>query len=421
MPLWTAFNRVLLALVALGGLSMIARFALGLGATTHLSNTWAWGLWIVFDFVWIAIAAGAFATAGLIYLFKRTDLYAIGRSAVLMGFLSYTFVIVTLVADLGLPWHFWQLGVQAPEHSAMFEVSWCIFLYVTVLAAEFLPSLFEGLGMKEGIEAWKRWAPVYVVFAMSLFVWLMSRNAFFTVGALVLFGALAYAFRAKPGERPVPVMLAIAAVTLSTMHQSSLGSLFLLMPDKLDRLFWSPIMPISFFLSAIAAGTALMVVIETWIAKAYRRPVRVAELAALGKVAFLALATYLVVRIGDVVLAGKLGSVFTTRAGALFLVEVVLLGIVPAFLLGLRKNRENPSLVFFASLLSVAGVIFNRANVVIFDMTLNGPLPGNAIAGYFPSLVEWGISVGLVAATIFLFGLAVRYLPILPAEERSPH
>jgi hypothetical protein len=99
---------------------------LGLGGSTHLSNTYAWGLWIVFDLVWIAVAAGAFATAGIIYVNQRKDLYSMGRSAVLMGLLSYSFVTVTLIADLGLPWHFYQLGLQSPELSAMFEVSWCV-------------------------------------------------------------------------------------------------------------------------------------------------------------------------------------------------------------------------------------------------------------------------------------------------------
>src|SRR3974390_2710122 len=128
----TPFNRLMLALMAFGVVSIIARFALGLGGSTHLSNTYAWGLWIVFDLVWIAVAAGAFATAGLIYVFQRKDLYSMGRSAVLMGLLSYSFVTVTLVADLGLPWHFYQLCLQAPAHSAMFLVFWVVGLFVAV-------------------------------------------------------------------------------------------------------------------------------------------------------------------------------------------------------------------------------------------------------------------------------------------------
>ncbi|MCM2333652.1 MAG: 4Fe-4S dicluster domain-containing protein, partial [Anaeromyxobacteraceae bacterium] len=151
--LWTPANLALAAMMALGAISFVARFALGLGGSTNLSDTWAWGLWIVFDLVWIAVAAGAFAMAGLIYVFRREDLYSVGRASVLMGLLSYSFVTVTLLADLGLPWHFYQLALQAPKHSAMFEVSWCVGLYVTVLAFEFFPVPFERLGMKKAMDA----------------------------------------------------------------------------------------------------------------------------------------------------------------------------------------------------------------------------------------------------------------------------
>ena len=225
---------VLLALMAFGVISLVARFALGLGGSTHLSNTYAWGLWIVFDLVWIAVAAGAFATAGIIYVFQRKDLYSMGRSAVLMGLLSYSFVTVTLVADLGLPWHFYQLGLQAPEQSAMFEVSWCVGLYVTILLIEFLPVPFERWGLQRAKDIWQRWSGVLRGFAVTLFVYLLSRKLIYALLAAVLFSFLAWAFRAR-GKKSEPIMLAIAAVTLSTMHQSSLGSLFLLMPENLPH------------------------------------------------------------------------------------------------------------------------------------------------------------------------------------------
>jgi hypothetical protein len=108
----TPFAWVLLFLMALGAVSFATRFLKGLGGSTGLSDTYPWGLWIVFDLVWIALAAGAFATAGLIYVFQRKDLYSMGRSAVLMGLLSYTFVTVTLIADLGLPLHSYQLALR---------------------------------------------------------------------------------------------------------------------------------------------------------------------------------------------------------------------------------------------------------------------------------------------------------------------
>ena len=416
LKLWTPANIVLAVLMAFGALSFVARFALGLGGSTGLSDTYAWGLWIVFDFVWISIAAGAFATAGLIYVLRRDDLYSLGRSAVLMGLLSYTFVVVTLVADLGLPWHFWQLAFQAPKHSAMFEVSWCIALYLTILFLEFAPVVLERLEWRAATELWRRYSPVWVVLAVALFVYLMSRNALYAAAALVVFGALAYQFRQRPGEKYVPIMLAIAAVTFSTMHQSSLGSIFLLMPDKLDPVWWSPLLPVAYLLSAVAAGTALIVLVEMWIAKAYHRAFRVRQLAAMGQVAFWALLVYEGVRVADLWARGQLGRALTGPRSGLFLVEVAVCGLVPLILLATARLRGRVGWLALGAALSVLGVVLNRANAVLFAMDLRGPMPQIAPSGYVPSVFEWGISVGLVAATVFLFGLGARLLPVLPKE-----
>lgn len=416
--LWTPFNRVLLALMVFGAISLFARFGLGLGGSTHLSNTYAWGLWIVFDLVWIAVAAGAFVTAGFIYVFQRQDLYSMGRSAVLMGLLSYSFVTVTLIADLGLPWHFYQLGMQSPEQSAMFEVSWCVGLYVTVLLLEFLPVPFERWGLEKAVDLWRRWSGAYVAFALALFVYLLSRQLIYALLTAVLFSFLAWAFRAK-GKKAEPIMLAIAAVTLSTMHQSSLGSLFLLMPDKLAPQWWSPVMPISFFLSSIAAGTSLIILVEMWIAKGWHRQLRIAQLAAMGKLSFLALAVYLLFRIGDMVLRGQFGKAFSGGLGFLFAIEIGLGGILPLLLLARAELRRNPTILFMGALLTTLGIVLNRVNVVLLAMRLKGPMPQIQPASYSPSIFEWGISVGLIAATIFLFGLGARLVPLLPGHETA--
>ncbi len=412
--LWTPANLLLAALMAFGGASLVARFALGLGGSTHLSDTWAWGLWIVFDLVWIAVAAGAFGMAGLIYVFQRKDLYDVGRSAVLMGLLSYSFVTVTLLADLGMPWHFYQLALNAPEHSAMFEVSWCVGLYVTVLLAEFLPVPFERWGMRRAMEAWQRWAPAYVVAAVTLFVYLMSRNLVYTGLAAAAFGLMAWAYRARPGHKAEPIMLAIAAVTLSTMHQSSLGSLFLLMPDKLSKAWWSPVMPVYFFLSSVAVGTSMMVLVQMWIAKGFKRPLRMGQLAALGKIAAWTLGVYLAFRVGDLAVRGQLAAALTGPKAGLLLAELVACGLLPLALLASPRLRAAPRTLFLGALLATLGIVLNRINVVVFGMELKGAAPQIAPQSYFPSVVEWGISVGLIAATIFLFGLAVRHLPVLP-------
>jgi formate dehydrogenase iron-sulfur subunit len=416
--LLTPFNWTLLVLMAFGGVSLIARLFLGLGGSTHLSDTYAWGLWIVFDLVWIAVAAGAFATAGFIYVFQRKDLYCMGRSAVLLGLLSYSFVTVTLIADLGLPWHFYQLGLQAPEQSAMFEVSWCVGLYVTILLIEFLPVPFERWRLQKAMQVWRRWSDAYVAFALTLFVYLLSRSLVYAASSAVLFSFLAWAFRARD-KKAEPVMLAIAAVTLSTMHQSSLGSLFLLMPDKLAPQWWSPVMPICFFLSAIAAGTALIILIEMWIAKGWKRPLRMAQLSAMGEITFWSLLVYLVFRLGDMAVRGQFANAFSGSVGALFTTEIVLGGFVPLALLSRASLRARPGFLFAGTLLTAMGVTFNRVNVVLFAMHLKGPMPQVAPASYSPSVFEWGISVGLIAATIFLFGLGARLMPLLPKHEAS--
>lgn len=419
--LWTPANLLLAVVMAFGAFSFLARFVLGLGGSTNLSNTWGWGLWIVFDLVWIAIAAGAFVTAGIIYVFRRKDLYTIGRSAVLLGLLSYSFVTVTLIADLGLPWHAWQLALQRPEHSAMFEVSWCVSFYVTILALEFMPVVFERFGMQRAMARWKSAAPLWVVFAVTLFVWLLSRNPAWTGLTFAVFALLAWAFRPRAGEEPVPIMLAIAAVTLSTMHQSSLGSLYLLVPDKLDPAWWSPLLPVWFFLSAVAAGLSLVILGAMWVAKAWGRRLRMEQLSVVGAFTFWALLVCQGVRVGDLAVRGQLAAAFSGPEAGLFLAEVLLGGLLPLVLLATRKLRANPRTLFWGALLACGGVILNRTNVVIYALHLRGPIPQATPQSYSPSLYEWGLSVGLIAATLFLYGWAVRTLPILPKEERARH
>jgi formate dehydrogenase iron-sulfur subunit len=414
----SGFNKVLMFLMGFGVLSFIMRFALGLGGSTGLSDTWAWGLWIVFDFSWIAIAAGAFATACIIYVLRRQDLYAVGRSAVLMGLLSYTFVMLTLLADLGLPWHFYSLAMYAPKHSAMFEVSWCIAFYLSVLMLEFLPVPLDWFGMKKYREMWNQYSDWWVVIAVSAFVFILSHKLLWTGLAAIVFAIMATMLKPKPGEKKEPIMLAIGAVTFSTMHQSSLGSLYLLMPDKLSHLWWSPILPICYFLSSIAAGIALVVLVEMAIAKGYKRHLRMDELAALGKLDFWALLIYLAVRIGDVTIRGELGQIGGAH-GISFLVEVGLMGVLPLVLLSAGKLRENPKVLGWASALVVTGVIWNRWNAVVYGMNLKGAMPQLGPLHYRPSVIEWGISVGMIAATIFLFKLGVAYLPILPKETEE--
>jgi formate dehydrogenase iron-sulfur subunit len=177
---------------------------------------------------------------------------------------------------------------------------------------------------------------------------------------------------------------------------------------------------VSFFLSSIAAGTALVILVEMWIARAWARQLRTAQLAAMGAVTFWSLLVYLGFRLGDMAVRGQLASAFSGSMGALFASEILLGGVVPLLLLARRPMRTRPGVLGTAAFLTTAGVVFNRVNVVLFAMTLKGSMPQISPETYMPTIVEWGISIGLIAATIFLFGLGARMMPVLPKEPARP-
>jgi formate dehydrogenase iron-sulfur subunit len=137
----------------------------------------------------------------------------------------------------------------------------------------------------------------------------------------------------------------------------------------------------------------------------------------MGKITFWSLLVYTVFLVGDMVLRGQLGAAFSGKLGVLFAAEVILGGIVPLVLLAKASLRERPKLLFIGTLLVTLGVVFNRINVVLLAMDLKGPMPQNAPETYSPSIFEWGVSIGLIAATIFLFGLGARLMPLLPKDE----
>ena len=173
-----------------------ARFLFGLGATTNLTDANPWGLWIGFDVMsGVALAAGGFVITATVYIFKLERFHAIVRPAVLTAFLGYAAVAAGLLFDLGLPWNIWHMIVFWNPHSPLFEVGWCVMLYLTVLSLEFFPVPAEE------------------------------------------FSALAKARRLLIKLR---LPLVIAGIGLSTLHQSSLGSLFLIMPYRLHPLWYSP-------------------------------------------------------------------------------------------------------------------------------------------------------------------------------------
>jgi len=405
----TPGSAFLVLLMAIGAVAAIYRFGWGLGASTNLSNQYPWGLWIGIDVMsGVALAAGGFTTAALVYLFGGDKYYPLVRPAVLTGFLGYVFVGVGLMVDLALPWHIWHAIVFWPEHSVMFEVAWCVMLYLCVLGLEFLPSVFERLGWTgKALSRWRRLTDVFAVVAIAWFVGIMSLSWTWGLVTLVFFGALAVLLRAVGPARPgVPLMLIIAGVVFSTMHQSSLGSLFLLMREKLDRLWWTPMLPINFFLSAVAVGFAMVIFEATLSAKAFKRPIEKDALAGLGRFLAYALWLYLGFRLLDLVAQGNIGGIFGTGKSNLFLVEMIFGVLIPAVMLASPRVRHNSVSLFGAATLVIFGVVFNRCNVAWLAMDIPG------MVTYVPSYAELAITIAIIATLTFLFSLGVKTFPV---------
>jgi c(7)-type cytochrome triheme protein len=360
---------IALAILAAGLYATVVRFTKGLGASTALSDQVPWGLWIGFDVMCgVALAAGGFTISAVVYIFNIERFRPIIRPTLLTAFLGYLLVCVGLLFDLGLPFRIWHPLVMWNHHSVMFEVGWCVTLYTTVLALEFAPIVFERFHLEKPLKI----------------------------------------------AKAITIPLVIAGVILSTLHQSSLGSLYLIVPQKLHPLWYSPLLPIFFYISAIALGCA-MTIFESFLSlRAFRKSLEPELLTPLAKVAAIVLALYLGVRGFDLQHRGVLSLAFEpTYEGRMFLAEILLGVIAPLVLLAIKRIRENQVGLFVSALMIVLGFIMNRMNVATTG------LDAASGANYFPSATEIAVTASIVTAGFIIFGLAVRFLPIFPEKETA--
>ncbi len=340
------------------------RFTMGLGSISNLSDEMPWGLWIGFDMLCgVALAAGGFTITGVVYIFHLEKYRPIVRPTILTAFLGYMLVIWALLLDLGRPWNIWHPLIFWNPHSVMFEIGWCVMLYTTVLFLEFLPMVFERFRFTRGLRIWHRLSPI-----------------------LVFMGIL-----------------------LSTLHQSSLGTLYVIIPQKMHPLWYSPILPVLFFISAISLGLA-MVCIESFLSlRAFGKRLEPELLAQIGKACAVVLMIYLVVRLEDLFIRGSLHFAWAFDPASWYFLAEILLGVVtPIAMLLFEKVRTRPLLLVLASFLVVLGMIFNRLNVGVTAFQLGTGVP------YTPSWMEFAVSLGLIGIGFALFGLAVRFLPVFP-------
>jgi Ni/Fe-hydrogenase subunit HybB-like protein len=358
---------ILIGLAVLAGIAGIYRLFAGLGATTNLSDAYPWGLWISFDVLTgVALAAGGFTISAAIYIFNLKKFEPLLRPAKLSAFVGYMIFIVGLFFDLGQPWRIWHPMIMWNPHSVLFEVSWCVMLYTTVLAIDvFIWAL----------ERWQKYE--WVSFFRSIYVFLI-----------------------------------VAGIILSTLHQSSLGALFLLLPEKMSTLWATPAIGILFFTSAIIAGMSMVVLESILSARAYGRKVEMDILASLGKGLGLALVIYFAMKVTD--LYAREVSVWSLDwAHVLFYLELFGCIALPALLLYFPEVRTSTTGLLWSSGLAAFGVVLNRFNV---SLTSYG---GYRNFWYFPSVIEIIMTVGLVALAILIFDFGMRYLPVY--KELTPH
>jgi Ni/Fe-hydrogenase subunit HybB-like protein len=349
---------------------ILARLFWGLGATTALSDLTPWGLWIGFDVMsGVALAAGGFTLAATVYVFRLERYRPILRPAVLTALLGYTLVIAALMIDLGRWYNIWHPLIMWNPHSVMFEVAWCVMLYTTVLFLEFSPAV---------------WERFHIGWAQRLL-------------------------------HKITIPLVILGVILSTLHQSSLGSLYLIFATKLSPFWYSPMLPVFFFTSAVAVGLAMVMVEASLSAQAFGRPLENDLLASLGKPAAIVLALLFALRAADLALRGMLPRLFTLSFSSLLIwLELGVGVIVPLLIFATRQGRANPKLRFRAALLVVAGLLLNRMDMAVFGFYDYTSALG---VTYFPSIGEWTITLAIVTFGIAAYMAIVKFFPVLPAEK----
>jgi Ni/Fe-hydrogenase subunit HybB-like protein len=371
---------LLLALMGIAFVVAMIRFIYGIGAISDLSYSYPWGFWISFDlFTGVAISSGGFLMAGIVYILRIKEFRPLLRPSVLTAFLGYLMVAVALLVDLGHPERIWYMMIHRNHTSVLLEIGICVMSYLTVLAIEFAPVVFEGF-------KWSKWAHFIHRFIMPF---------------------------------------VILGVVLSTLHQSSLGSLLLIEPTKLHPLWWTPILPVLFFTSAISIGLAMIILESSLSSRYFQRGLEIRLLDKLAKAVPVSLAVYALLKFGELAWAGDLKYLFTSGLmSILFWAEITLGVVIPMILFSLKRVRQNPNTLLVGAFVLLLGMILNRFNVSWFAVKHPDPMfymPSFlSNVHYVPTLPEISVSLGIFSAGILAFGLAAKYLPVFEHEMPEP-
>jgi Ni/Fe-hydrogenase subunit HybB-like protein len=361
-----SWHSALVAITAIGAVFIAVRFAFGIGSIANINNAYPWGWWVGFGVLsFVAFGGTGFTIALLVDVLGLRRYAPFVRPGITMGLLFYLGYVVILMIELGRPWAAPVIFMSWQPTSALFEVAWCATAYTVVLSIEF--------GMVAASDyQWRRTARL--------------------IGRIYL-----------------PAV--VVGVTLSHLHQSSVGTLLAIVPLKVDARWWSPLLPATFLVSAYMAGLSLVTIEHVLATRYLRLKPRVDLLAGLGRFQIGLIVIFLILRIGDLVYRGATDSVLGFDSLSLLFWSELLIGFVlPLALFSVPDIRESKWGIFSASCLLAFGALALRLNTAVFGMRVKH------WESYFPSFGEFATTFGVLAALVLVYGMIIRHLRIHSEE-----
>jgi len=375
---FTPFNIVAGIIIFLGCILTVLRFVKGIGGVSNLNDTNPWGIWIGFDLLCgVALAAGGYVTCATCYIFGLKQFRCAVRPAILTAFLGYGLVVFALQYDVGRPWRLpYPIFLSQGTSSILFEVALCVFLYLSVLMLEFSPAAFE---------------------------WLNWKHARHLIGK-------------------VSMVLVIFGIILSTLHQSSLGAVFLIAPSKLHPLWYSGYLPVYFFISSIFAGMSMVIFEHSLVDRFFHDKIDAehhveSNNVALGfaKAAAFLMSGYIMIQAIGLAIDND-WKYLGTRWGIWYLIEIIGFVALPAITYAIGVRERNIKLIQRTGLWTVLGIVLNRLNVSI--VAFNWQLPFNQ--RYFPSWMEVMTTIFIITVGVVAFKFIVLRMPVLHVHPDYP-
>jgi Ni/Fe-hydrogenase subunit HybB-like protein len=370
IKMMTPMTLGLILVMAAAGVVVAYRLLFGIGAATHLSDIWPWGFWIGIDVLGgVAMAAGGFIIAGAVYILHWKKYKVIVRPAILNAFFGYLLAATSITLDIGVPWRIWHPIVMWQINSIMFIVAIHVVLYTSTLATESSPMIFEKLKMTGAYRA-----------VTKIMV------------PIVLFGVL-----------------------LSTLHQSSLGAVYLIVPTKLSPLWYSKTLPYMFLISAVFMGLS-MVSFETILSsRIFKHKIPMDVITGLARGSLIVAALYFALKVWLLIAGPGIGAAFNGSFTAnMYLLEMTIGVVLPLIMLSIKDFRTRISSIFTVNILVIIGTLLNRMNVGIFGLAEYASKFG---VDYFPSTMEFILTAGMVAFAFFGFKVSAKYLNLFPETE----